>query len=73
MVHDGSCYETGAVVRDDLESFQASETHTTTIPTSRAGHDTSTPEPGSSEAGAIVEEARRLGEYGLGPRRMSLD
>jgi hypothetical protein len=72
-VHDGSCYETGAVVRDDLESFRASDSHTTTIPTSRAEHESSTPEPGSSEAGAIVLEAIQRGESGLGQRRISVD
>jgi hypothetical protein len=61
------------VVRDDLESFRASETHTTTIPTSRADHESSTPEPGSSEAGAIVAEAVQCGESGLGRRRSSVD
>lgn len=64
-VHDGSCYDAGPAIRGDLKDFNPPSSAIT----SGGGNQSTTPEPTSSEAESIAEEARQLGELGLEPRR----
>ena len=65
QVHDGSCYETGAVVRDDLSNFRPSTSGSGAQPSSQTHYAGQGPEALQMETDFVENEARARGEFGL--------